>query len=600
MKLINMTIPQLLQHYRNKDFTPRELVENLLERAQAATDTHAWIHLMSSAEIQPYLDRLANHSPEDLPLYGIPFAIKDNIDLAGIPTTAACPAFSYLPEQSAFVVKRLLEAGAIPLGKTNLDQFATGLVGTRSPYGATTNPFNPAYIAGGSSSGSAVAVARGLVSFALGTDTAGSGRVPAAFNNILGLKPSRGLLSNQGVVPACKSLDCVALFATTAEDLQTLFDYLAVYDPADAYARRNPLRNTVRTATPERFSFAVPQDTQLAFFGDTEYQRLFAQTVQQLEQVGGEKHTIDFAPFLNAARLLYEGPWVTERYLACQPLIDEQPEAMLEVTRNIIAPGKASTASDTFTALYKLQAYKQQTDALLAPYDYLLTPTAGTIYTIDEINNDPIRLNANLGYYTNYMNLLDYSAVAVPAGMTQDGLPFGVTLVAQAFHDQKLIAYAQHLQQALGLPLGATAWALPAPADVELTESDTLDLVVCGAHLSGLPLNHQLLSRGATLLRQCKSAPNYKLYALPGGPPSRPGMIRVEQGGSAIEVEVWRVPREHVGSFLDGIPHPLGLGKVELEDGSWASGFICEAYVSDAATDISALGGWRAYLVTLQ
>lgn len=596
MKLNNMTIPQLLQHYRDGDFTPRELIEALLERAQAAADAHTWIHLMSLQEIMPFLDRLASHSPDDLPLYGIPFAIKDNIDLAGIPTTAACPAYSYMPEQSAYIVARLLEAGAIPLGKTNLDQFATGLVGTRSPYGATVNPFNDAYIAGGSSSGSAVAVAQGLVSFALGTDTAGSGRVPAAFNNILGLKPSRGLLSNQGVVPACKSLDCVALFATTAGDLQMLFDLLAVYDPADAYARQNPSANSTHKATPQHFSFAIPQDAQLEFFGNHEYQRLFQQTVQQLEKLGGEKHTIDFAPFLQAARLLYEGPWVTERYLACQPLIDEQPDDMLEVTRSIIAPGKANTASDTFNAFYKLQVCKQQADALFAPYDFLLTPTAGTIYTIEEINNDPVKLNANLGYYTNYMNLLDYAAVAVPAGMTRDNLPFGVTLVSKAFHDQALLAFAQHLQQALGLPLGATSWALPSQRDEAQTESDTLDIVVCGAHLSGLPLNHQLVSRGATLIRQCKSAPHYKLYALAGGPPLRPGMIRVEQDGTAIEVEVWRVPLEHVGSFLAGIPHPLGLGKVELEDGSQATGFICEAYVSQAATDISEFGGWRAFL----
>ena len=596
MKLINLTIPQLLRQYRAGDFTPQELIAYLLARARDLSEQHVWIHLMTPAEVQPYLNRLAGHSPDDLPLFGIPFAIKDNIDLAGIPTTAACAEFSYVPDRSAFVVQRLLDAGAIPLGKTNLDQFATGLVGTRTPYGATRNAFNAEYIAGGSSSGSAVAVAQGLVSFALGTDTAGSGRIPAAFNNILGLKPSRGLLSNTGVVPACKTLDCVALFATTTDDLHTLFELSAVFDADDAYARRNPDENSKRQSAQDRFSFAVPRATQLAFFGNREYQRRFAETVQRLEALGGTKHEIDFAPFLSAATLLYEGPWVTERYLACRDLIDSHPQALLDVTRSIIAPGAKKTASETFSAMYQLQACKRQTDALLASYDFLLTPTAGTIYTIDEVNKDPIRLNARLGYYTNYMNLLDYAAVAVPGGMTTDGLPFGVTLVANTFSDQCLLAYAQKLQQANGLALGAMPWSLPAAGELPAATEDMLNLVVCGAHLSGLPLNHQLLERQAILLKQCRSAPAYKLYALPGGPPLRPGMVRVAQGGTAIEVEVWRMPRMHLGSFLAGIPHPLGLGKVELDDGSWETGFICETYLTEAATDISAFGAWRAYL----
>ena len=597
MKITNLSIQQLQQHYREGNFTPAQLVEYLLSEAQRRADDKAWIYLLTHEEVQDYLAKLDNHSVEDLPLYGIPFAIKDNIDLAGIPTTAACEAFAYTPTESAFVVQRLLDAGAIPLGKTNLDQFATGLVGTRSPYGATKNAFDGRYISGGSSSGSAVVVAQGLASFALGTDTAGSGRVPAGFNNILGLKPSRGLLSNRGVVPACKSLDCVAIFATTTADLHTLFDLTASYDSQDCYARPNPHTNRQAPTLPGAFSFAVPRPEQLKFFGNTPYAECFQQAMAHLEQLGGCKQEIDFAPFIDAARLLYEGPWVAERYLACQPLIDDRPEAILDVTRKIIAPGKEKTATQAFNAQYQLQAFKQRTDALLAACDFLLTPTSGTIYTIDDVMHDPIHLNSNLGYYTNYMNLLDYCAIAVPAGFTQKGLPFGVTLVANNFSDKKLLAYAQRIQQALQLKLGATAWDLPLALESEHTSvEDHIHLVVCGAHMSGLPLNPQLLERHATLVKQCRSAPHYQLLALPGGPPQRPGMLRVVQGGHAIEVEVWSMPREHFGSFLAGIPHPLGLGKVELDDGSWETGFICEGYIVNQATDISAFGGWRAYL----
>ena len=599
MKLSNLTIRQLHQHYRDHDFSPEELIQYLQKRANELLHYNTWVYLMSIEEIKPYLENLKNHSPDDMPLYGIPFAIKDNIDLAGIPTTAGCEAFTYTPDRSAFVVQKLIDAGAIPLGKTNLDQFATGLVGTRSPYGATKNAFNPEYISGGSSSGSAVAVAQGLVSFSLGTDTAGSGRVPAAFNNIFGLKPSRGLLSNSGVVPACKTLDCVAVFATTASDLDVLIDISAQFDANDAYACQNPVTNTKKVPANTSFSFAVPRSSQLEYFGHDEYPQLFEQSISQLEKLGGHKHEIDFSAFIDAAKLLYEGPWVTERYLACQPLIDEQPEAFLDVTRSIIAPGKDNSAVDAFSSQYRLQAYKQQTDALLSSFDFLLTPTTGTHYTIDAVNNNPVQLNSNLGYYTNYMNLLDYASIAVPAGFTEGNLPFGVTLVSRKFTDRQLLAYAKLLHQSQDLKLGATNWPLPNAEDTVSANQNTIKLVVCGAHLSGLPLNHQLLDRHATLIKQCKSSPDYKLVALPGGPPERPGMIRVDQGGSSIEVELWQMPVEQLGSFLNGIPHPLGLGKVELDDGCWETGFICESYIDKKATDISQFGGWRAYLKSL-
>jgi allophanate hydrolase len=601
MNIRNLSIRQLHTHYRNGDFNPQQLCMHLSKQAQSLQHHNTWIYLLSEEELQPYFDRLQGSTPDQLPLYGIPFAIKDNIDLAGIPTTAACKEYEYLAEQSAFVVTQLIAAGAIPLGKTNLDQFATGLVGTRSPYGETRNAFDPDYISGGSSSGSAVAVAQGLVSFSLGTDTAGSGRVPAAFNNIIGMKPSRGLLSNHGVIPACRTLDCVAIFATTTDDLHTLFTISAAYDQQDPYSRRNPTGNgNARPLSAQKqFSFAVPMPEQLEFFGNDQYRQLFKNSIEQLKQLGGQMHEIDFTPFMDAARLLYEGPWVSERYLATQPLIDENPQALMDVTRSIIVQGKDKTACDAFSSQYKLQACKQITDSILQPYDFLLTPTAGTIYTIDEVNNDPVQLNSNLGYYTNYMNLLDYASIAVPAGFADNGLPFGVTLVSFAFTDQKLLSFAQSLQQSLQLKLGATDWELPAPMEAINAATDYTQIIVCGAHMQGLPLNHQLTERGATLVEQCHSSAHYKLVALPGGPPQRPGMLRVSDAGTAIAVEVWRISVDQLGSFLQGIPQPLGLGKVELYDGRWETGFICEGFVAQNAQDISHLGGWHAYLETL-
>lgn len=591
MNLENLTIHRLLQHYRDGDFTPHQLITYLLREAEKRTDFNSWIYRMRMEEIQPYIDKLSEFSPEEKPLYGIPFAIKDNIDLAGVPTTAACEAFAYTPTNSALVVKKLINAGAIPLGKTNLDQFATGLVGVRSPYGATRNAFNPDYISGGSSSGSAVVVAQGLVSFALGTDTAGSGRVPAAFNNIMGMKPSRGLVSNQGVVPACRSLDCVAIFATTTSDVNIVFDICKGFDPEDPYSR-----HCVNPTSISNRKFAVPLKTQLSFFGNEEYEALFEESIRLLEKLGWEKHEVDFQPFLDAASLLYSGPWVAERYLACQQIIEQHPQAMMEVTRQIIEPGKQITAVDAFKAQYQLQAHKQKTDDVLQSFDFLLTPTVGTIYTIDEVNDSPLQLNANLGYYTNFMNLLDYAAIAVPAGFTGRGLPFGVTLVSRAFTDSQLLAYSAMIQQSQSLQLGATGWDLPVQRGELSFAENMIKIVVCGAHMKDLPLNHQLTERNATFVSRCYSSKNYKLMALPGGPPQRPGMLRVEQEGSTIEVEVWQMPASHFGSFLTGIPHPLGLGKVELEDGSWETGFICEGYIDNEAEDISQFGGWRAYL----
>ena len=588
-----LSIRHLLREYRAGHRTPASVLADIRKRAVRQEADNIWIHLLSEAETAPWLDALAGQDPMTLPLYGIPFAIKDNIDLAGIPTTAGCAAFSYTPDESAFVVARLIAAGAVPVGKANLDQFATGLVGTRSPWGATRNAFDPDYISGGSSSGSAVAVTRGLASFALGTDTAGSGRIPAAFNNLVGIKPSRGLLSTRGVVPACRSLDCVSVFALDCDDAAAVLDVVTGFDAQDPYAREALPGRPARTT----FRFGVPQDGQLEFFGDKEAASLFRNSVDSLRALGGEAVPIDFGPFLDAARLLYEGPWVAERYAAIESFIESRPEDMLAITRGIIESGGALRSVDAFKAQYRLQSLKRQADMAWLDVDFILTPTAGTIYTIDAVNADPVRLNSNLGFYTNFMNLLDYAAVAVPSGWRASGLPYGVTLFAPAFHDAALMHYAARLHHAAGLTLGATTEPVPAP--LAEPDADTVRLMVCGAHMQGLPLNHQLTERGARRVAATRTAPHYRLYALAGGPPFRPGLVRDEAQGAAIDVEVWELPLTGLGSFMTDIPAPLGIGTVELENGEWCKGFICEPCAIETAQEITAFGGWRQFLASI-
>lgn len=431
-----MTIQNLKKLYANQELTPRKLIEHITQTIESNRSNPIWIYTLDSNELEPYLARLEACEVDSLPLYGIPFAIKDNIDLKGIPTTAACAEYSYIPQESAFVVERLIEAGAIPIGKTNLDQFATGLVGTRSPYGACQNSLNPEYISGGSSSGSAISVALDMVAFSLGTDTAGSGRVPAAFNNLVGVKPSKGVLSTSGVVPACRSLDCVSIFANNTHDARAVFDIAAVFDVSDAYSREMP---EAQKSALSSFKFAIPKKEQLRFFADEEAEALFYKAVERFEAMGGTAIVLDFSPMLEAANLLYYGPWVSERYVALKEMIETQPESFIEVTRKIVESGKSKTAAEYFEAEYKLKTYKRQADLLLADVDFALTPTTGTIYKIDEINADPIELNTNLGYYTNFMNLLDFCAYAVPAGFRNNGTAFGVTIFAAAFEDRKLM-----------------------------------------------------------------------------------------------------------------------------------------------------------------
>jgi allophanate hydrolase len=608
-----LSIAELLAGYRERRFAPAQIIEGVLDAIARAPERHVWISLLPREHVLETARSLEGRAPESLPLFGVPFAVKDNIDVAGIATTAACPAFAYTPSTSAPVVQRLIDAGAVPIGKTNLDQFATGLVGTRSPYGACLNSFNDAFISGGSSYGSAVAVASGLVSFSLGTDTAGSGRVPAAFNNLIGLKPSNGRLSTRGVVPACRSLDCVSIFALTAEDSARVLAVAEGYDAEDVYSQVTadvPLVSSRDRADPRRgaegkateFRFGVPRADQLQFFGDAEYARLFMEAGERLMNLGGRAVEIDFAPFRAIARLLYEGPWIAERYSAVGEFIERHAEAVDPVVRQLILGGGRISAAAAFNGQHQLQALQRAAEAVWRDVDVMLTPTTGTIYRIAQIETDPIRLNAHLGFYTNFVNFLGLAAVAVPAGFRRDGLPFGAMLVGRPWTDIDLLALAARLQRAGLDSAGALKTALPTDSNASAFGSRVaparIPVAVCGAHMTGLPLNSQLTERGAEFVERTHTATTYRFYALPGGPPFRPGLVRVTTGGASIEVEVWSVPAEHFGTFVAGIPAPLGIGKVELANGTLVPGFLCESHAVTQAEDITHLASWRTYLAS--
>ncbi|MDB5873860.1 MAG: allophanate hydrolase [Ramlibacter sp.] len=531
------------------------------------------------------------------PLAGLSFAAKDNIDAAGMPTTAGCPAFAYQPATDSTVVHRLLAAGAQLAGKTNLDQFACGLNGTRSPYGAVPNAFNPRYVSGGSSSGSAYVVATGQVDFALGTDTAGSGRVPAGLNNIVGIKPSKGLISARGVVPAAQSVDCVSIFARTVGMAARVLQATMGHDAGDPYSRRLALATQ---PWGNAFRFGVP--SQLEFHGDALSQAAFREAVGRLRELGGTPVTIDFTPLAQAAALLYESALVAERYAAIRGFFDAHENEVVEPVRGIIASGRGYSAADLYEAQARLQALGRQAAAMWPSIDVLLVPTAPTHYTIAQMQQDPVALNRNLGAYTNFVNLLDYAAISVPSAMRPDGLPFGITLVGPCGSDWQLADLGQRYHHATGLAQGATGEALPAPQPIPgLNESATVRVAVVGAHLSGMPLNGQLTERGATLTAKAETAPHYKFFALPGTVPPKPGLLRVAPGtGSRIAVEVWEMPIQHYGSFVALVPAPLGIGTLELADGSSVQGFLCEALATAGAQDISHFGGWRAYVASLQ
>lgn len=583
------TLAALRQAYAS-GLSPVDVIKEAFRRLDATNDPGIFIHTARDAALAA-ANELGRY--DGRPLWGIPFVAKDNIDVAGMPTTAACPDFAYDATEDAFVVAELQAAGAICLGKANLDQFATGLVGVRSPYPVPKNAIDPAIVPGGSSSGSAVAVAQGIATFSLGTDTAGSGRVPAALNSIVGLKPTLGALSATGVVPACRTLDTISIFALTVSDAWNVFEVAAKFDPKDAYSRKMPDNGGLRAVSPMRI--AVPNAKTLETFGDAIQRGHFHQDVKKLSELGCEVTEIDFTPFYNVAKMLYEGAWVAERVAAVGARLIDAPETLHSTTRAILEPGLKLSAADAFNGMYRLKDLARECEFALAGIDAICVPTIPHFVSVEDIAADPIGPNSRLGTYTNFVNLLDMCGIAVPTGARSDGRPGSLTILAGKGEDALVASLASAIEDGV---VGATGWertkvALPA----DKVGKDEIGMVVCGAHMSGLPLNSELTSRGARMLRKTKTAAKYGFYALAGGPPKRPGMIAVaDGGGGAIEVEVWALPKSEVGSFLAGIPSPLCLGSVELEDGTFEKGFLCESAGLAGATEITGLGSWRAYI----
>jgi allophanate hydrolase len=586
------TIASILATHRS-GVSPEETVARAYARIRQHNDPAVFITLRDEADAIAEAKSLGSDS--SLPLYGVPFAVKDNIDVAGLPTTAACPAFAYTPKADATCVKRLRAAGAIPVGKTNLDQFATGLVGVRSPYGVPCNVFDRKLIPGGSSSGSGVAVAAGLVPFSLGTDTAGSGRVPAGLGNIVGLKPSLGMVSTAGAVPACRTLDCISVFALTVDDAWSAFAAMAGPDIADPYTRNRPA-GTPGPVPPLRIG--VPIKGERVFFGDHVSAAEFEAAIERFERLGASISEIDIEPFYETGRLLYEGPWVAERYLAAAKLIASSPESMHPVTREIILGGARAHATDAFAAFYKLEDLRRVRDHVFRQIDMLLVPTIPTAYTVDQVLADPIRLNSRLGTYTNFVNLLDLCGLALPASIRPDGRPFGVTALAPGGSDALLSSLGRVFHADTGLPLGATGAAQP-PLIPLHAAPQTGEIVLCvvGAHMSGMALNGELKSYGARFLEAARTAADYRLFALNSAQPPRPGLLRVAAGkGSSIAVELWALPAEGFGRFVAAIPAPLSIGTLALADGRSVKGFLAESSGVEGARDISRFGGWRAFV----
>jgi allophanate hydrolase len=575
-----------------------EMIETVFLRIAEANDPGIFIHLTAKGELLAEAEALGAFDPENKPLWGVPFAAKDNIDVAGMPTTAGCAEYAYMPRRDATVVALLKAAGALVVGKTNLDQFATGLVGVRSPYPIPRNAIDAALVPGGSSSGSAVATARGIVSFALGTDTAGSGRIPAGLNNIVGLKPTVGVLSTAGVVPACRTLDCVSIFALTVDDAATVFDVVAQEDPDDVYSRAMPVGS--QGQRPPVLTVGVPTGSDLKFFGDETMRAGFDAALDKLEQLGCRRVEIPFGDFYATADLLYQGAWVAERYAAIQHFMDTHEDAMHPVTRTIIGGARKLSAADAFKGLYALQALKTKIAPIIASLDLFCVPTAPTHYTVDAVLADPVVTNSRLGTYTNFVNLLDMCGIAVPTGMRGDGFPMSVTLLAPAGKDRLVVSLARDVHEASRLPRGATGWAAPTGRDRAASERGDIELVVVGAHLSGVALNGHLREIGAQFHRTARTAACYKLYALAGQSAPKPGMLRCAGGaGVPIEVEVWGLSAAAFGRFVAAVPPPLGIGTILLEDGSSPKGFLVEQAGLEGAIEISSYGGWRPYIASM-
>jgi allophanate hydrolase len=589
------TVAAIVAAHRTGTLSPAQTVARSFQRIRDHNDPAIFISLRDEADAVREAEALGARDAARLPLYGIPVAVKDNIDALGLPTTAACPAFSYSPAHDATSVARLRAAGAIIIGKTNLDQFATGLVGVRSPYGIPNNPLRGDLIPGGSSSGSAVAVSAGLVPLALGTDTAGSGRVPAMLNNIVGLKPSLGLISTAGVVPACRTLDCVSVFSLTVDDAMTALSAMAGPDGADPFSRNRPL--AAMDAFPSQLRLGVPRNGQLIFFGDKASEKAYGEALARWTALGATFVEFDLEPLYETARLLYEGPWVAERYLVIRNLLASSPDAIHPVTREITAGGARLTAADTFAALYRLQALRRIAERAFANIDALVLPTAPTVYSTAQVLANPVELNSRLGTYTNFVNLLDLCGLALPAAMRPDGIPFGITLLAPAGHDAQLASIGRVFHSDTKLTMGAKGLPQPPLATFAAgVDGDEIAIAVVGAHLSGMALNSELKALGGRLLEATATAPDYRLYALATTPP-KPGMLRVAQGaGSSIELELWSLSAAAFGKFVAAIPPPLSIGTVRLADGRGVKGFIVEPAEVGGARDISAFGGWRAFM----
>lgn len=554
-------------------------------------DDHAWIEIASHEQIQAQIEILKNKDMNDLALYGVPFAVKDNIDVADFHTTAACQSAQYLATTDAVVIAQLKQAGAVVVGKTNLDQFATGLVGVRSPYGAVKNSFNPEYISGGSSSGSAVLVANGVVPFSLGTDTAGSGRVPAGHNNIVGLKPTKGWFSNTGLIPACRTLDVISIFALTVDDAWQVAQLMQAYDETDIYSRQHPENVATRFT---KGKIAIPE--QLEFYGDIEAEKAFQSAIKRAEKLGYQIESIDFSIFNLLAKALYNDAWVAERTIAVEKMVNRAQTH--PVIAEIIAQADQFTAVDALKAEYQRAELARKINLVLAKFDALMVPTAPTIYKISEVEIDPFIKNSHMGAYTNFVNFADLSAIALPNVIRADGLPSGVTFIAQAWMDQALAHFAQTWQENTEVYLGTSTQRYQKTQQIESQHS--VQLAVVGAHLTGMPLNFQLTTRGGTLRKKTLSAAHYQLFALKNTHPPKPALQYIQQDGQKIELEVWDIPLATFGEIVAEVPAPLGIGNVLLQDGTWVKGFICENYALTEAINISHFGGWRAYIQSLQ
>ena len=587
-----LDLASLRNLYATRAMTPLDMAEAVADRMAGSRDPAVFITPVDRAGLRRQVADLIARAPnaEDLPLWGIPFAVKDNIDVAGLPTTAACPAFAYTPDTDAFVVARLKAAGAIVTGKTNLDQFATGLNGTRSPYGAPRCVFDADYVSGGSSSGSAVAVASGLASFSLGTDTAGSGRVPAMFNNIVGIKPTPGRMSTRGLVPACRSLDVISIFAACVGDGIEIRRLAEGGDPHDAFSKLDALTKPI---VAPRVGILRPDDRE--FFGDQAAADLYAAAIDRLAGLGATTVVFDYAPFLETAKLLYSGPWVAERLAALETFFGSNAADIDPAVRTILEGANAFSAVDAFRGRYRLEDLRRETAGTWAAVDMLMLPTAPTTYTVEAMRADPIRLNSHLGQYTNFANLMGLAAIAVPAGFRPNGLPVGVTLVGPGSSDDALAPLAHALHHAGACGMGIERSRQPPLLDV--TEPDErIAIVVVGAHLSGMPLNGELTGLGATFCRSARTTADYRLFALPGTTPPKPGLVRgTSSAGAGIAVEVWSLEPAAFAHFVAGIPRPLGIGRIALDDGTMPQGFLCEDCALGDARDITAFGGWRAF-----